>query len=102
MDMYKICLFLLVIIVAQLVTHYKERRDLYDRITGAPPKKNVKPPSTPKSAHEKALEEWRKRQEKAWDSGSIRNALPRKDMQFMIPVPQAVVWVLQEHSGRLL
>ena len=41
MDMYKICLFLLVIIVAQLVTHYKERRDLYDRITGAPPKKNV-------------------------------------------------------------
>lgn len=61
MDMYKICLFLLVIIVAQLVTHYKERRDLYDRITGAPPKKNVKPPSIPKSAHEKALEEWRKK-----------------------------------------
>lgn len=35
MDMYKICLFLLVIIVAQLVTHYKERRDLYDRIIQA-------------------------------------------------------------------
>ena len=34
--------------------------------------------------------------------GSIRNALPRKDMQFMIPVPQAVVWVPREHSGRLL
>lgn len=60
MDMYKICLLLIIVIVAQLVTHYRERCDLYDRITGTPPKKNVKPPSTPKSAHEKALEEWRK------------------------------------------
>ena len=29
------------------------------------------------------LEEWRKRQEKAWDFESIRNARPRRDMRFM-------------------
>lgn len=34
--------------------------------------------------------------------GSIRNALPRRDMLFMIPVPQAAAWVPQEHNGRLL
>ena len=46
-----------------------------------------------------ALEEWRKRQEKAWDSGSIRNALPRRDMRFMTLVHREAAWVQQEYSG---
>ena len=31
--------------------------------------------------------------------GSIRNALPRRDMLFMILVLQAAAWVPQERSG---
>ena len=46
-----------------------------------------------------ALEEWRKRQEKAWDSGSIRNVLPRRDMRFMTLVHREAAWVQQEYSG---
>ena len=46
-----------------------------------------------------ALEEWRKRQEKAWDFESIRNALPRRDMRFMTLVHREAAWVQQEHSG---
>lgn len=37
---------------------------------------------------------------KAWDSGSIQNARPRRDMRFMIHVHREAAWVQQEHSGR--
>ena len=40
-----------------------------------------------------------KKQERVWDFGSIRNALPRKDMRFMIPVRREAEWVPQELSG---
>ena len=46
-----------------------------------------------------ALVEWRKRQERAWDLGSIRNALPRRDMLFMTLVHREAAWVQQEYSG---
>ena len=36
---------------------------------------------------------------KAWDSGSIRNALPRRDMRFMTLVHREAAWVQQEYSG---
>ena len=31
--------------------------------------------------------------------GSIRNALPRRDMLFMIPVPQAAAWYHKSTMG---
>ena len=41
----------------------------------------------------------RKRQEKAWDFESIRNARPRRDMRFMTLVHREAAWVQQEYSG---
>nr|DAV41563.1 MAG TPA: hypothetical protein [Caudoviricetes sp.] len=55
-----ICAAFSCIIVALSVLQYLERRELYNRIMGNQPKKHIKPPSAPKSAHEKVLEDWRR------------------------------------------
>ena len=43
-----------------------------------------------------------KKQERAWDCGSIRNAPHRRVMISMIPVHREAVWEQQEHSGTKL
>lgn len=55
-----ICAVFSCIIVALSILQYLERRELYDRIMGKQPQKHIKPPSAPKSAHEKVLEDWRR------------------------------------------
>ena len=40
-----------------------------------------------------------KKQERVLGFGSTRNALPRRDMRFMIPAHQEAVWVPRELSG---
>ena len=52
-------------------------------------------PSSASSFWKNGKSSWKE----CWDFGSTRNALPRKDMRFMIPAHQEAVWVPQGHSG---
>lgn len=55
---------LLLITVIQAFLHYTERRHLYSRICGDPPKREVKSiPHAAVSAHRKIMQRWKQRRE---------------------------------------